>query len=167
MLVMTIVFASHARADSVAPASAAALAPALAPALDNSVCAPDGIAVGGYDLVSYHGEEGPTPGSAAHAMQHDGLTYLFATPANRQAFSAEPDRYLPTYRGWCSTNLSMGRLACPDYTNFKLEDGRLLLFERVGFTNGRDVWDSDPGLHRRQANDNFLRYSETPRSPGP
>ena len=38
----------------------------------------------------------------------------------------------------------MGRLACPDYTNFKIEDGRLLLFELTGFTNGRTVWNSDP-----------------------
>jgi hypothetical protein len=54
----------------------------------------------------------------------------------------------------------MGRLACPDYANFKIEDGRLLLFERVGFTNGRDVWNSDPMLHRAQANENFALFSQ-------
>lgn len=147
-LVLTLSVAAPVRAGDVPPA------------LDTTVCAPDGIAVGGYDLVAYHKADGPQPGSAEFAVEHEGLTYLFATRDHQQTFSAAPDRYLPSYRGWCSTNLSMGRLACPDYTNFKLEDGQLLLFERVGFTNGRDVWDSNPSLHRRQANDNFLRFSK-------
>jgi hypothetical protein len=51
----------------------------------------------------------------------------------------------------------MGRLVCPDYTNFKIEDGRLLLFEIAGFTNGRTIWDSDPTGFRQQADANFKR----------
>jgi hypothetical protein len=130
-----------------------------APARDGSVCAPDGIALGGYDVVSYHRADGPVAGVAMYSAEHDTLIYLFTNAVNRDAFVAEPDRYLPSYMGWCSTNLSMGRLACPDFTNFKIEDRRLLLFERVGFTNGRDVWDSDPLTHRTQADANFLRLS--------
>lgn len=130
-----------------------------APALNTEVCAPDGVAIDGYDLVSYHESAAPRLGKIAIFAEHLGLTYRFASPKNRLAFLADPGKYLPSYRGWCSTNLSMGRLACPDYTNYKLEDGKLLFFERVGFTNGLDIWNSDPFRHRRQANQNFALLS--------
>ncbi len=117
-------------------------------------CAPDGVAVGGYDLVSYHAQGGPRAGSPEHSAMHQELRYQFANAENLRAFQAEPERYLPVYQGWCAATLAMGRLACPDYTNFKLEDGRLLLFELAGFTNGRAVWDSDPENFRRRADTN-------------
>ena len=138
---------------------AASTAFAVAPALDTSECAPDGVALGGYDLVSYYTSSVPKLGSATIVIEYDGLQYQFSNLENRDAFAANPNEYLPSYLGWCSTNLSMGRLACPDYTNFKIENGKLLLFERVGFTNGLDVWNSDPGLHKRQAALNLGRFS--------
>ena len=120
-------------------------------------CATDGIAVGGYDLVSYHQDGGPVPGSIDQAEELGGLRYLFSTAANRDLFRADPERYLPTYQGWCAATLAMGRLACPDYTNFKIEKGRLLLFELAGFTNGRSLWNSDPAGFRERADANFKK----------
>ncbi len=120
-------------------------------------CAVDNIAVGGYDLVSYHQDDGPVSGSAEFAEKHGTLTYLFSSAANRDTFRADPEQYLPTYQGWCAATMAMGRLACPDYTNFKIEDGRLLLFELAGFTNGRSLWDSDPRGFRDRADANFKK----------
>ena len=120
-------------------------------------CYPDGIAVGGYDLVSYHQEAGPRLGSPGHALQHNGLGYQFVDAANEALFEAAPERYLPHYRGWCAASLAMGQLVCPDYKNFKIENGDLLLFELAGFTNGRTVWNSDPAGFRKRADDNARR----------
>ncbi len=117
-------------------------------------CAPDGVAVGGYDLVSYHQPDGPRPGQKAFEVEREGLRYRFASAENLARFEAAPDDYLPRYRGWCAATLAMGRLTCPDYTNFKIENGELLLFELVGFTNGRTVWDSDPNGFRTRADEN-------------
>ena len=117
-------------------------------------CAPDGVGVGGFDLVSYRQPGGPQPGLAEFEVAHDGLRYRFASAENLQRFEADPGDYLPRYRGWCAATLSMGRLTCPDYTNFKIEDGELLLFELAGFTNGRTLWDSDPIGFRQRADDN-------------
>jgi hypothetical protein len=117
-------------------------------------CSPDGLAVGGYDLVSYRQPDGPTPGVERFEVEHDGLRYRFATAANRDRFLAQPRSYLPRYRGWCAATLAMGRLSCPDYTNFKIENGDLLLFELAGFTNGRTLWDSDPLDFRQRADAN-------------
>ena len=127
---------------------------------DRSICAPDGIALGRYDLVSYYLPNGPVQGLDTIYAEHDGLTYLFVSEDNKASFLRDPKRYLPTYLGWCSTNLAMGRLACPDYRNFKIENDRLLLFEHAGFTNGRDIWNTDPARHREMADDNFARFSQ-------
>lgn len=118
-----------------------------------SQCAPDGIAVGGYDLVSYFQADGPQPGSAELAADFGGYTYVFRSAGNREQFLANPEKFLPRYRGWCATTLAMGRLACPDPTNYKIENGSLLLFELIGFTNGKTVWDTDPAGFRSQADE--------------
>ena len=131
------------------------LAGAANGAVEPNQCATDGIAVGGYDLISYRQPGGPHRGEVDISAVHEGLTYRFATVENKTQFLETPDRYLPVYLGWCAATLAMGRLACPDHTNFKIEDGRLLLFELAGFTNGRTVWDSNPTDFKRRADENF------------
>ncbi|MEM9255372.1 MAG: YHS domain-containing (seleno)protein [Pseudomonadota bacterium] len=134
--------------------SASALVSAESPA-HVSDCAPQGIALGGYDAVSYHQQSGPLMGKPGLAEEVDGLQYLFTSEANRATFNAAQEKYLPVYSGWCAATLAMGRLACPDYTNFKIENGRLLLFELAGFTNGRTLWNTDPSGFRQRADTNF------------
>ncbi len=127
---------------------------------DTTFCAPDGIALGGYDAVSYHQINGPIKGSGEYRVTVGTLTFQFATLANQETFEQNPEQYTPTYLGWCSATLSMGRLACPDYTNFQIENGRLLLFERIGFTNGRDMWNADPRGNKARADENFIKLSQ-------
>ena len=125
--------------------------------VDPNLCAPEGVAVGGYDLVSYHQPDGPVTGSGTLTHQLNGLTYRFSNQDNLAVFRESPQKYLPVYQGWCAATLAMGRLVCPDYTNFKLENGALLLFEVAGFTNGRALWNSDPAGFRKRADANFER----------
>lgn len=120
-------------------------------------CAPDGIGAGGFDLLSYHAEGGPKQGLAEFTVQHEGLAYRFVDASNVAIFSAAPDKYLPVYQGWCATSLALGRLVCPDYGNYKLENGRLLVFELAGFTNGRTLWNTDPAGFRLRADANALK----------
>ena len=127
---------------------------------DSRVCAPDGIALGGYDVVSYFGDSGPVLGGEDFVSVQGDLTYRFASKENLEAFTADPKRYLPTYLGWCSATLSMGRLTCPDFTNYKIENGSLLLFERIGFSNGLDMWNLDPAASRRNADEHFTRLNK-------
>ena len=128
--------------------------------VDWAMCAPDGIAVGGYDLISYRDADGPIVGDKKYAADYDGATYLFANQANRDKFVQNPTRFLPAYSGFCAITLALGRVTCPEYTNFKIEGDRLLLFEITGFTNGRTLWNSDPDGFRRQADNNFEHLVE-------
>ena len=122
---------------------------------DRLECSPDGIGVGGFDLVSYRQPNGPVPGNAEFSVVYENVSYLFSNANNRDLFLRDPVFYLPQYQGWCAITLALGRLICPDYSNFKVEDSRLLFFEVTGFTNGRLVWDDDPAYYRNQADINF------------
>jgi hypothetical protein len=128
---------------------------AVADAAEAPGCAPDNLAVGGHDVVSYFSPGGPVEGSDELTIELEGLTYRFHDIASLELFRANPHAYLPAYAGWCATTVAYGTLRCPDYTNFKIEDGRLLFFEITAFTNGRVVWDSDPVSHRQRADENF------------
>ena len=122
---------------------------------DPYACSPDGVGVGGYDLVSYRLPDGPSLGRSDIFVEHQGMKYLFGSEDHRQKFLGNPGYYLPAYDGWCAITLALGRVTCPDFANFKIEDDRLLLFEVTGFTNGRAVWNSDPLTYRNQADTNF------------
>ena len=124
---------------------------------DPNLCSPDGTGVGGYDLVSYRADGGPVYGVPEFAAEIDGVQYVFVSQENLDAFLENPQRFLPAYTGFCAITLALGRVTCPEYTNFKIEDDQLLLFEVTGFTNGRTLWDSDSATFRRQADDNFTR----------
>ena len=134
----------------------------LGEVIEDGMCAADGVAVGGYDLVSYRSPGGPVLGFQEHAASHQDRTYLFVNEGNRDEFLSDPERYLPSYGGFCAITLALGRVTCPDYTNFKIEDDRLLLFETTGFTNGRVVWDTDPAGFKEQADSNFQRIKAVP-----
>ncbi|MDQ8205284.1 YHS domain-containing (seleno)protein [Pelagicoccus sp. SDUM812003] len=118
-------------------------------------CPPGGIAMGGYDLVSYFQDDQPKRGLETYEVSRGNCAYRFASEKNRDAFRADPERYLPSYGGWCATALAMGRLTCPDFTNFKVENDQLLLFEVTAFTNGRMIWENNSERLRQRADYNF------------
>lgn len=118
-------------------------------------CAPEGIGVGGYDLLSYRSDNGPRFGSPEFSASHHDMEYLFESEENRQLFLDDPERYLPAYSGWCAVTLALGRLSCPDFDNFKIENDRLLLFELTGFTNGQALWNTAPDRYRDLADGNY------------
>lgn len=130
---------------------------------NSQACNANGIALAGIDVVSYHKPSGPLMGNADYAVSHDNLTYHFLSAVHAKEFSADPDRYLPRYLGWCATSLAVGALTCPNPLNYKLENGGLLLFETTGFTNGQNLWNADPLDYRRRADKNrdaFLQMSD-------
>ncbi len=132
----------------------------LGAAFDRTMCARNGVAVGGLDLVSYRHPGGPVPGTPDISVEFNGFTYQFATQSNLDTFRGDPERYLPAYAGFCAITLALGRVTCPEYSNFKIEDDRLLVFEVTGFTNGRTLWDTDPEEFRSKADENFEILNE-------
>lgn len=121
-------------------------------------CNPDGVALAGIDVVSYHKPTGPLMGNSDYTAEHNGLTYRFVSEAHLNLFVVAPENFLPSYLGWCATSIAAGALTCPNPLNYKLENGTLLLFETTGFTNGQDLWNADPLDYRRRADKHRDRF---------
>lgn len=99
------------------------------------------VAVGGLDLVSYFaGGDRPVFGSAEHAHTHDGATYLFASSASRDAFAADPARYLPQYGGRCAFAMARNGDTPGDPMTFRIIDGRLFFNLNAGV---QEKWERD------------------------
>ncbi len=87
----------------------------------------DGLALGGYDAVAYHEDQRAVPGADDLLVRHEGATYRFSTAAHRDAFQADPARYLPAYGGYCAYGVSRGYKVKVDPEAFTVVEGRLYL----------------------------------------
>jgi len=102
----------------------------------------NGLAIEGYDPVAYFPEGGglPRKGRLTIIDQHVGLTYRFATEANRARFQENAERYAPAFGGWCAWAMVQGDRVDVDPRSFLVEDGRLLLFYDGFFADTRASW---------------------------
>lgn len=105
------------------------------------------LAIDGYDPVAYLDDQKAVPGERPYESAYKGITYRFASAANRDRFNADPARYLPAYGGWCATAMAKGTKVEIDPRNFKVTNGRLFLFYKGFFGNALNDWNKDePGL---------------------
>lgn len=86
-----------------------------------------GLAMQGYDPVAYFTTGGPAKGDKKFALKHTGGTYYFASAENREAFMANPDRYLPQYGGFCAMGVANGKKFDGDPNVWKIVDDKLYL----------------------------------------
>ncbi|MEM9166462.1 MAG: YHS domain-containing (seleno)protein [Planctomycetota bacterium] len=121
------------------------------------------LALKGYDPVGYFPEGGgkAKKGSDRYTLTHRGVTYRFASAANRDLFRAAPDRYEPAYGGWCAWAMTRGTKTEVDPKNFIVKNDRLFVFYKGLFADTRDDWRK--GNHAslaRRADDNWRDISE-------
>ncbi len=98
----------------------------------------NGLAIGGYDLVSYFENGKAVKGSESIKTILNATTYYFTTKENQQLFEASPEKYLPQYEGYCALAVSYGKKISIDPQTFKITDGKLYLFFH-GNTGGRKI----------------------------
>jgi YHS domain-containing protein len=87
----------------------------------------DGVAASGHDVVAYFSADKPTPGSKQFSATHKGAMYVFANAENLKTFTANPDKYVPQYGGYCAFAAAFGKQAPANPNNFKVVDGKLYL----------------------------------------
>ena len=98
--------------------------PKIAPVFSGLVT---GVAVGGYDPVAYFTDGKPVKGQADVTLEHQGVTWRFASAANRDAFKADPAKYAPQYGGYCAWAVAEGYTAKGDPKAWRIVDGKLYL----------------------------------------
>jgi hypothetical protein len=67
-----------------------------------------GVALYGFDPVSYFLGEGPKAGLAEHEVIWSGVAWRFASRANREAFLRDPEAYAPRFGGYDATAVAKG-----------------------------------------------------------
>ncbi len=82
----------------------------------------------GYDPVAYFTDGKPVPGRPDLKVEHQGVTYRFASEDHRRLFLANAAKYVPQYGGWCANGLVYAIPLGGEPTNFKIIDGKLYLF---------------------------------------
>lgn len=70
-----------------------------------------GVAMDGYDPVSYFTGGDPQLGNPDYEYDWGGVPWYFASAANRDVFSRNPEVYAPQYGGHCLMSLSRGYLS--------------------------------------------------------
>lgn len=116
-------------------------------------------ALQGYDPVAYFESESPMKGRSEWTTKSRGVTYQFASESNLRKFLADPERFHPTYGGWCATAMAEGRKVDIDPTNFKVTQGRLFLFYKGWLGNARNDWDKKEAELMRLADEQWRRIA--------
>ena len=86
-----------------------------------------GLAVQGYDVVSYFADGKALKGSPQLTSKHQGGTYQFASPEHKAAFEKSPEKYAPRFGGFCAYAVSKNTTAKIEPDAFQIVDGKLLL----------------------------------------
>jgi YHS domain-containing protein len=118
-----------------------------------------GVAIQGYDPVSYFVSNRSIEGRKELSLSYDGVVYYFSSPTNRDTFKANPAKYTPEYGGWCAFAMGdSGDLVEVDPETFKIIDGKLYLFYNKLFNNTLNSWNKDEAGLKNRANKNWLKY---------
>jgi hypothetical protein len=99
------------------------------------------VALGGYDPVAYFDGGKPTPGIPTIFASYGGARYLFATAAHRNAFLANPKKYVPEFGGFCAVGTSFGEKVDVDPETGEVVNGKLYLNHNQ---RALDIFNKDP-----------------------
>ncbi|MEM7233285.1 MAG: YHS domain-containing (seleno)protein [Planctomycetota bacterium] len=102
-----------------------------------------GVALEGYCPVAYFAVNKPVRGKKEFAATHDDVTYYFVNQDAKNEFVKNPKKYIPAYGGWCAFGMAVEDKFPVDPTNFKIVDGRLMLFLKNRNVDALELWNKD------------------------
>ncbi len=103
----------------------------------------DGVAIQGYDPVSYFTMGEAVKGSDEFSYQWLGAIWHFASAEHRDLFIADPVKYAPQYGGYCTSGISSANLHGANPKIWSIVDGKLYLNGSQSALN--QFADSGPG----------------------
>lgn len=96
-----------------------------------------GVAIDGFDPVSYFTDPDPQPGRSDFEYDWGGVPWYFASAANRDEFKRAPSVYAPQFGGYGAMSLARGYLSDGNPRIYLITAQRLYLF----YSNGnRDAF---------------------------
>ena len=117
-----------------------------------------GLAIGGYDPVSYFISNDARRGRESHELDHGGVAWRFVNPGNHAAFAAAPEVYSPRYQGHDPVAVARGELSQGEPLIWILHKGALYLFQNPV---NRLRWLESPDSVKEEADRAWPRLSRT------
>jgi len=111
-----------------------------------------GVALSGYDPVSYFTEKDPLKGKPEFELFWSGVPWYFASEANMEVFYKNPKIYAPQFGGFGTMSLARGFLSEGNPLIYAVLNDRLFLF--YSFSN-LDAFNLTNKIARVQAYDNW------------
>ena len=108
----------------------------------------NGLALRGYDPVSYFQGDKPRQGSARFTASYNGMTFRFASEQNRNTFRSDPAKYAPQFGGFCETGVMLSKKLDADPNVYRIHDGKLYVYINA---QARGVFLEDPVENGRKA----------------
>ena len=87
-----------------------------------------GVALEGYDPVTYFTEAQPQLGLPDYEYYWGGVPWYFVSAANRDVFIRAPEVYAPQHGGYCEMSLARGYLSDGNPKIYAVEKMKLYLF---------------------------------------
>jgi hypothetical protein len=131
----------------------AAALPATASGTTNELVVAEprvGLALFGFDPVSYFIDGAARDGSESHELSFGGLTWRFRSEANRAAFRDRPDAYVPRFGGYDPIALVRGAPVAGHPMTFVVHQGELFLFHQPE-TRAKFIAEPDTVIDAAQA----------------
>ncbi len=94
----------------------------------------------GYCPVAYFAVNKPVRGKPQYASTYNDVTYHFVSADAKKAFDGDPNKYIPAFGGWCAFGMAVQDKFPVDPRNFKLVNGRLMVFLRNKNVDALDLW---------------------------
>ncbi|MCG8449406.1 MAG: hypothetical protein MI725_07495 [Pirellulales bacterium] len=120
-----------------------------------------GVALEGYCAVAYIAANKAVQGKPEYASTYNDVTYYFVSADAKQLFDADPQKYLPAYGGWCAFGMAIGDKFPVDPTNFKVVNGKTLLFLKNKNVDALKLWnDGDEKANLAKAASHWRKVSQ-------
>lgn len=107
-----------------------------------------GLLLHGYDPMAYFYKNKALQGSSRFQAKWGGGTYWFSSAQHRSWFKSDPDRWVPSYGGWCAMSLTRGKKVDADPNFFVRRATGLYVFANEA---EMQAWLTDEARHEAQA----------------
>lgn len=99
-----------------------------------------GIGLKGADPVSYFKEGDKNSVGEQLSLDHQGVIYNFISQKNFEIFETNPNKYEPTYGGWCAFAMASGSQVDIDPTIYTINGNRIHFFVS---RRAKELFDAD------------------------
>ncbi|HAV63572.1 MAG TPA: hypothetical protein DCY13_14545 [Verrucomicrobiales bacterium] len=111
-----------------------------------------GVALGGYDPVTYFTVGEPGAGDPTIEATFGGAKYHFVSQENRATFEKDPVKFVPAYGGFCGYAASVGKVRPADPLLWSIVDGQLIVQHTKGAVG---LWTKDVAGNKSKADANW------------